>query len=181
MADQVDAIIKVADDDPMRCVSNNHWGQCNNQAMTKGGSCPVHGGIHAANRIAQQSIRNYRLVKFQTELDRHADSPRLKSLNDEIAILRMLLEERLNLCKDAHDLILHSHLISDLVVKIEKVVKSCHGLESAMGGLMDKQAILTFASKVIEVISENIDDEKTLDTISNGILAIVGTLGAKDG
>ena len=118
-----DEITKVEPDDPWRCQSTMMKGQCHNKATTEGGSCQIHGGASALKGDEKRSIRNYRLGKFRAALDRHADSPRLKTLNDEVAILRMMLEEQLNQCQDAHDLVLKSHLISDLVVKIEKLVK----------------------------------------------------------
>ena len=164
-------------DDPSRCQAVTRQGQCLNKATVEGGTCPVHGGNGAVEKAERESIRNYKLAKFQVALNRHADSPRLKSLNDEVAILRMMLEEQLNQCQDATDLILKSHLISDLVIKIEKLVKSCHSLESSLGGLLDKQAILTFASNVIDVIGSVITDDEQLQIISDGILHLVGDLG----
>ena len=133
----------------------------------------AHGGNKAIAKAEKESIRNYRVAKFQTQLNRHADSPKLKNLNEEVAILRMLLEEQLNQCDDVYELTLKSHLISDLVSRIEKVVKSCHTLEASLGGLMDKTAILTFATRVIEVISGEVDDEIILTKISEGILTVV--------
>lgn len=166
-------IERVNEDDPMRCQAVTNKGQCLNKAVIQGGNCLVHGGNKQLESKAKESIRNYRLAKFQTELNRHATSPKLKSLNDEVAILRMLLEEQLNQCNDMYDLTLKSHIISDLVVKIEKLVKSCHNLEASLGGLMDKTSLLAFATKVIEVISGQVDDEEILTKISDGIIATV--------
>ena len=59
----------------------------------------------------------------------------------------MILEEVLNKCKDSKDLILKSSVISDLVVKVEKLVSSCHKMEGSMGQLLDKSAILQFAAE----------------------------------
>ena len=171
-------IERVEEDDPMRCQTNMRTGQCRNKATTLGGTCPAHGGNSVLEAQTKKSIRNYKLAKFQVALDRHADSPRLKSLNDEVAILRMTLEEVLNSCDGAHDLLLQSHLISDLVVKIEKLVKSCHSLESSLGMMLDKQAILAFAQKVIDTVSKEDLTENQLTSISNGILQAVGDVGS---
>jgi len=172
-------IERVEDDSPWRCQGMDHHGQCNKKALVKGGNCPLHGGNVQADAIEKASIRNYQLAKFQVELNKHADSPRLKSLNDEVAILRMMLEAQLNQCDDLADMVLKSHLISDLVTKIDKLVNSCHKLESQLGGLMDKQAILTFASNVIDVIGDVIKDDQQLELISSGVLNLVGELGKK--
>ena len=166
-------ISRVEADSPLRCQASTAKGQCLNKATTEGGTCLVHGGNSAVEAEERKSIRNYQLSKWQSRLNRHADSPKLKTLNDEVAILRMMLEEKLNQCHDDHDLMLNSHLISDLVVKIEKLVKSCHSLESSLGGLMGKQDIMEIAVKIIEIISNEITDEDILTSISNGILEIV--------
>jgi len=83
------------------------------------------------------------------------------------------MEEKLNKCEDTNDLLLASGAISDLVLKIEKVVSSCHRLEGSMNQLMDKSAIIQFASEVISIISNKIDDEKILDSIANEILSAI--------
>ena len=178
MAEYAESIERVDEDDPWRCQSTTKKGQCRNKATTLGGTCAVHGGNKTIQAIEKKDMRNYKLAKFQVALNRHANSPRLKSLNDEVAILRMTLEEVLNSCDCEHDLMLQSHLISDLVVKIEKLVKSCHSLESSLGMMLDKQTILAFAQKVIEVVSKEELEESQLESISNGILQAVGDIGS---
>jgi len=174
-------IIKVKDlDDPRRCQASTVQGQCYNLAVDNGNNCAAHGGCTQARAVEAKSIRNYRVAKFQVALDRHSDSPRLKNLNEEVGILRMMLEEQLEQCDDVKDLVIKSHLISDLVMKIEKLVKSCHTLEASLGGLMDKTAILTFATKVIDVITAELDDEVILAKVSNGILRVVGEMGQNE-
>lgn len=84
------------------------------------------------------------------------------------------MEERMATCHDATDLILQSGPISDLVMKIEKVVGSCHKLEGAMGQLLDKQAILLFASQVIQIISEHITDAALVNLIADKITQSLG-------
>jgi len=170
-------IKSVSANDPKRCqFIIPGLGQCTHEAVELGGTCPAHGGARQLKGIEKANIKNYQLSKFQTQLNRHADSPRLKSLNDEVAILRMMLEEQLNQCQDATDLIMKSHLISDLVVKIEKLVRSCHTLESSLNGLLDKTAILTFATGVIEIITKYIEDDDIIQGISDDILSLLGSL-----
>lgn len=168
---------------PGRCQAVNTKGQCCNLGVllkdnTHTANCIVHGGNKQRDSVKAESLRNYRLTRFHAELQRHAESPHLKSLRDEIAILRMVLEERLNSCNDATDLILQSGPISELVSKIERVVNTCHKLDSSMGQLLDKQAILNFASVVIGIISKALgDDTEKLNLIADEILATVGRIG----
>ena len=87
----------------------------------------------------------------------------------------MIVEEKMNSCEDINDLMLISQPISDLVLKIDKVVNSCHKLDNSMGQLLDKSAILQFASEVINIIDAEVKDEKILNKIANKIMASLGT------
>ncbi len=174
-------IEKVAEDDPRRCqCTQTQYGQCMNKQVEGSDYCIAHGGNHAINKRNKEAMHNYQLTKWQAKLDQHRDSPNIKSLRDEVAILRMTLEERLNHCSTELDLILQSGPISDLVMKIDKLVNSCHKLEGSLGQLLDKQAILQFAGEVIDVITRNLDDPIKIDLISSGILEIVGRVGKDD-
>ena len=184
-------IQRCEEDNPHRCQAViPSKGQCLNlAAATEGGKfgeyCLAHGGNRFVNQEAKISIRNYQLDRFKARLERHATSPHITNLRDEIGILRMVLEERLNRCNDDMDLLLHSGPISDLVSKIDKVVTSCHKLEGSMGNLLDKQAILQFASEVIEVVDSEIKQtdvnenwqELLTERIGNRIMDTIGRLG----
>lgn len=164
-------ISKVADPaDPTRCKTATQDGQCLNKAVPGCNNCMIHGGAGQLVAQAGVGLKNYRLSKFQAQVARMGNSDGVKSLRDEIGILRMIMEEQLNRCEDASDLMIASHTITDLVLKIEKVVVSCTKLESSLGQTMDKQALLNFASQVIGIIGNHVTDSETLDAISDNIL-----------
>lgn len=176
---------KVAEDSPFRCQNVTSQGQCYLETVVDddgnhGKFCMVHGGRHFLEAKKKESMRNYRLTKFQAMLERHADAPGIKSLRDEVAILRILMEERLNKCQDNTDLILQSGPISDLVMKIDKVVSSCHKLEGSMGQLLDKSAILLFASQVIDIIGQVVTDKEQVEEIGARIMKAVGQLSNEE-
>ena len=168
------------EDDPERCQAVNAVGQCINKAMPGCTNCKAHGGAGQTNNLEKTGLRNYRLLKFQARMGEFATSPDIKSLRDEIAILRMLLEETINKCRDSKDLILKSSVISDLIMKVDKTVTSCHKMEGSMGKLLDKSAILQFASEVINIISENVVEEDVMAKISDDILKVVGRIGERE-
>ena len=148
----------------------------------------MHGGNKQIESQEITSLRNYQLSRFKAKLERHAESPNIKSLRDEVAILRMMLESKLDQCGDVTDLILQSGPISDMVLKIDKVVNSCHKLEGSMGQLIDKTAILQLAQEFIAIVTGTIGDatiEKELkstmiDKIADQILESVGRVGKKE-
>ena len=176
---------------PGRCQAVNSQGQCPNLGIRlddsdgdidiyRGPYCLAHGGNHAQEAHQKKKVRNYRLTiaKFRAQMDEKIDAIGIKSLREEIAILRICLESRLNTCNDAMDLILQSGAISDMVMKINIVVQSCHKLEGSMGHLLDKTAILQFAQVVIGIVTKTLEDEpEKINTIADEILATIGKIG----
>ena len=169
------------DADPERCQAMVPNGQCINKRHLGSLYCLVHGGNKAGQAELIVKERNYLLGIWQARIDKKLASPDLKSLRDEVAIARMMLEVRLTHCKDASDLLLHSGAIADLITKIEKVVTSCHKLDTNLGQVLDKQALLNFAGRVIQIISTVLsgleNGDKYIDEIGNLILSEVGKLG----
>jgi putative component of toxin-antitoxin plasmid stabilization module len=174
MAEKMQKVKDMAD--PRRCQSIiQSQGQCMYFAEEGSKFCIMHGGRHAAANKEREGLRNYRLTKFNARLQQLGDSPDIKSLRDEIAILRIIMEERLNQCADTKDLIYQSGPISDLVMKIDRVVTSCHKLEEKMGALLDKQAIIQFGSELVSLIGDEIKDEEALARIAHRIYEIIAT------
>jgi hypothetical protein len=172
-----------------RCDFNLNDGQrCGNKAAPGVSRCPLHGANKQQAAQENRSKRQYRLAKFQQRVNEFADHDRLKYLNEEIGILRLLLEERLNACEDSHSMILQSGPITDLVVKIEKLVASCHKLESQLGGLLSKAQIKNIAANCMQAVADavgvfaeeqQLSDEQVgnlLEKVAQGILEHTGEL-----
>jgi len=176
-------------DDPNRCQTVTIKGQCiwKGLKLSNGSyapNCEAHGGNKTQQSIDTQAIKNYQLGKWQARIDQKKAAPELKNLRDEIAILRMVLEEKLLSCNSATDLMLLGGSIADLILKIEKVVTSCHKLEQHMGMVVDKQAILNFAGKVIQIVTLTLEDTENgsalIDDIGNHILEAIGKIGEEE-
>lgn len=159
-------------DDPRRCQSNIQNSQCPFRAERDSIYCHIHQGISGPKGFDNQ-MRNYRLAKWQARISEFADNNQVKSLREEIGILRMVLEEILSHCQDQDDIILYSSKIADHVVKIERVVTSCHKLEESTKLLLDKGKIIQLAGVMVEVIGKYILDVNLLDKISDDIVQTV--------
>lgn len=171
-ARSMEGITKITDDDdPERCQGVTHMGQCRCRAVYEG-MCKIH-DKHGSRKIAKTEVSNYRLNKWQARVDEFAESDKVKSLREEIGITRILIEEIINRCQNSTELILMSGKISDLVMKSEKLVSSCHRLEAATGALLDRTAILQMAGVLVEIIGEHIKDDNVLAQISERILLAV--------
>lgn len=161
-----------------RCIATVKSGQC--PYCKEGGTdyCPMHGankGIIKANGEVQ---RNYRLTRWKDRVGQLADNDQIKSLREEIGILRMIMEEILNKCEDSTDLLMASHRISDVAMKIEKLVISCDKLESRMGQLLSKTAIVQLAGTYVQIINNHVNDPEIIEQISEEMLDATQSLDA---
>ena len=154
-----------------RCQGSHNGGQCPNIPVEGSDYCVVHGGPAAAHAAKVQALKNYALTewRYRQELNDKIGSDDLKSLRDEIGILRVLLERQLLSCRSDVDLITYSGAISDLVTKIERTVVSCHKLEASMGEHLDKAALLAFAGRFINLVADHVTDPTTLNNIADAI------------
>lgn len=166
-------------DDPRRCQAPGDKGQCMFRAVEVDGEviseyCAMHGGHKAASRKQRTDLANYRLTQsfFRDQLEQQPGDSEIKTLRDEIRIARVLLQTFLNKCQSDNDVLQYSHTISDLTLKIEKLVKSCHTIESSMGQLLDKTALMTFATQVVGIIGNYVDAD-SLNLVADEILRLL--------
>jgi hypothetical protein len=132
--------------------------------------CPMHGSNSGRIARNEETQRNYRLNRWQQRVEDFADNDQIKSLREEIGILRMMMEEMLIKCTDTTELMLYSHRISDLAMKIEKLVISCDKIENRMGLLLSKRAILQLAGTYVNIINTHVADPDIIETISEEML-----------
>jgi len=160
-------------DDLDRCQATTTYGQCINKVVNNSEYCPCHGGNKAQQSEDKKSMNLYRLAKYRARLDEFNDSHNLKSLNEEIGILRMVLEEMLNHCDTPIGLISFAPQISDLAIKIEKLVTSCYKLEKSLSNYLDKTSIIQIAQEIVNIISTKIHDPEIIDVIVSEISTII--------
>lgn len=137
-----------------------HIGQCNNKVVDGCDKCLVHGGNKKFDSNQREAVRNYNLARIRAEHQRHADSPIIKSLREEVGLLRLVLEKYINRAQTETDLILIAPQIQSLITDITKTVTQCHKLETSLGSLVDKHTLGTFTMKLIQIISEYLPENK---------------------
>lgn len=108
-------------------------------------------------------LLNYRLTVAQARAEELAGSKHTKSLRDEIGLLRLLVESRINECKSGVELAVAGPQIAEMIAKVDKLVNSAHRLEGALGQTLDKQALLNFAEKIIAISGRYIAEERLSD------------------
>ena len=155
-------------DDPNRCQGSTAFGQCNKYAIEGTDRCPMHSGAKAIKD--RNAVSGYQLTKWRNRLDRLASTEGVRSLRDEIGILKMTLEALANRCNDDDDLIEKASGLTHLVEKIEKVVLSCHRLEKTTGMMLDKTAALQIAANICDIVAEEITDPGQIERITDKII-----------
>lgn len=170
----------VADDDPSRCQATTSRGQCQFRAVEGTTYCKMHGGSSVRAYQVKQDQRKYKLAKWQERVNAFADDEQLKSLNDEIGILRMTLENVLVACKDENDMLLYAPKIADLVAKIEKVVVTCHKLEASTGVLLTKSAAFTLAAQIVDIVTKHVTDPDAVSQIADEIGSAIANVKNED-
>ncbi len=173
MSDYLAKWERVDADSHDRCQYIGAQGQCCNKKVQHSEYCPAHGGHKAFQAKEQKQLRNYRLAQFRSRIGELSSSNHILSLREEIGILRMLIESKINICEDPTDLLLVAGPLSDLLMKVEKVVTSCSRLDMKLGRLLDKGRVLQFAQTIVQIVSDEIEDNEILEKISTRILGAI--------
>lgn len=167
--------------DPRRCKASAGDSQCRDVAAPGADYCLCHQGVDQTNA---QSTRLYLLAKAdsQRRLLQLADHEEIRSLREEIAIIRMLIEGRMNLIKNDNDLLIQSGAINSLVLTIERLVKSAHTIEQNLGILLSKSAVISLGQTICKIIVEELDGIERYEEIVDSIMTRISTsiASAKD-
>lgn len=157
---------KVAPDSPNRCQAVTAAGnQCQLIRVDGSDYCIMHGGASVLKAKNEQNKNLFRLAVWQTRLDEQKDHPKLKTLNNEVGILRILIEEKIVACKTSSDLIIHSQGIADLVMKLNGLVISATKLDEQLNRTLNKTQVESYTAQIIEILAKHVTPE-VLETVA---------------
>lgn len=122
--------------------------------------------IHKSRKQAKLEVYG---TRWAAKIQSKVDVSRVANLREEVAIVRMMLEARLNLIKSEEELVIHSQALGDLTLKIEKLVASCHKFDKETQTLLAKEDLMRMIEQVIAVVSEEVKDADLLLRISDRI------------
>jgi len=163
-------------DDPNCC---KHDG-CTWKAVEGCTHCAMHGGANQAKNNNKKAIRTYTLTKFRDQMDHFMGDDNIKGLREEIGILRIVMQERLEQCTTSVDLLSHSHMIGDLAMKIEKLVTSCNKIEKSLGQYLDKNATVQLGMEVVAIVTKHVDDTKAIENIAEDLLGAIERITSEE-
>lgn len=170
-------LVRVDEDSPDRCQSVGPRGQCMFRSVPGYNKCTIHGGAQHIRKSVRNASANYDLTKWKARIQRYAQNPQVKSLREEVGILRMQMETLLNKCETDADLLAFAPQMLDLVTRIEKTVVSCQALEQRNRILLDKSIVLQLADEWVTAIAAQIKDDAVIDSLVSSLLGISVRLG----
>lgn len=164
----------VGDLDPERCKGSTSDGPCPNKARIGTDFCDIHGGLVQHRSQQRKEHNGYRVAKWQASIAHHSTPDQIKNLTEEIAILKMLVEEILLQCHDSTALIGNQGTISTLILNISNVINSFDKMQQRLGQLLNKTAITNIATSIVGIITLELkDNPEVLARISEQISTVI--------
>lgn len=168
-------LVRVKDPaDPLRCQAPSTDGQCMNRSEQDSEYCRCHGG---RDLTEQKTMHGYLLAKVKDRARLAQVSEELepvKELRDSIGLLHMMIERRWNAIKDDTELLQACGPLNQMLQNMDRLVNSCHKIEQNLGQLLAKQAILTLAKRMVEVMVEELEGidnyEEIIDRITSRLI-----------
>ncbi|MEN6367713.1 MAG: hypothetical protein ABFC88_12955 [Thermoguttaceae bacterium] len=142
--------------DPRRCKGSSADGQCLNVAADGSDYCLGCGGVdHGPAR----RLRRYYLAQADVELKLAltAEGDDLKSLREEIRLVRRMVIETLNAAKTDIEKINAYSKVNTFLLTLERLMKTCHQLDQSMGSLIAKPALIRLAKRLCEIVVNGMD------------------------
>jgi len=165
------------ENDPHRCEATTQAGQCRHVSIEGHTKCAYH--LRRLNIEDSMALRTYLLTNpdIASAAGRHSQAEEIKSLREEIALCRSLVERRLNMIENPTDFIGAIGHINTLFLTLEKLISSCHRLEVNLGTLLSKTALLDLAREIVDILMselEHVDGfEDLVDKIGERIVAAI--------
>jgi len=163
--------------DPLRCKAAAKEGQCLNVVLHGSEYCRMHGGV---NHLPAEQKRGFLLAKAddQTRLAILTDELEpVKELRDTIALTHMLIEKRWNMVRDNNDLLVHCGPLNQLIQTMEKLINSCHKIQTNLGELLARQAVLSLAKEMVVIVIDELEGidgyEEIIDRITTRLISTI--------
>jgi len=164
--------------DPRRCQGQAPDGQCRNRAEPEDKYCRLHGsGQHLAE---QKDKRSFLLAKAEDKARLASVSDELepvKELRDSIALQHMLIEKRYNLIQSDADLLASCGPLNQMLQTMERLVTSCHRIETNLGELLARHAIIALAKDMVQIVVDELEGienyEEIIDRITGRLIDTV--------
>ena len=152
-----------------RCKAPTAEGQCMNRAEDGSEYCLA----HTRPRLGPSPTKRiYMLARADARmrLAELADHEEVKSLREEIAMTRMMIETQFNGIATDVDWQLKWPAIERGIHTVHKLVKDCHVIEQNLGNLLAKQTIFQLAHRICEIVVNRLEGIEVYEAITDDIV-----------
>lgn len=167
-------------DDPNRCQTVNvgsDGGQCTLLAIPGCTNCGLHGGVRQQQQIEKQNIRMMQLTQFNERFTDLSGHLKIQSLSEEIGILRMMIEARINKCTNTAELMIHSQGINELVKTVASLVQAASKLDLQAKTTLTKPQADAFAGAIAGILQRFVPPEimeTVIIEIDSALCSLIG-------
>jgi hypothetical protein len=169
---------RVGIEHPLVCQSSTPSGPCEYQAEPGASKCALHGGCQTSQASEKKELRNYKLNNaFAGRARELGTSPAIKTLTDEIALLRTALEVIFNSIKTENEMLLYTDKIERLTNGIQKLLESAHKLQEKNKELMSRDQVVGLFDRLLEKIIERIPDPDVISALAADAFEIISKGG----
>lgn len=159
---------KIAGPDDPQCQAITAQGQCKFAAPFQGANCILHNGIRHVKAANKASIYERLSTQYKERIRQMTDHSGHYSLNEEVGILRMMLETLLTDIQDDSSKTLRSiGQVAELITRIEKLVSAAMKAEKYIGGLLSRHQAQQMLQEAVDVIANEITDVVVLARIAD--------------
>lgn len=151
-----------------RCIKTN----CIYEKTPGSDYCSRHGANKDITAKTTQSLYQFKLDRVRRRTDLLAIEPTRYKLDEELAILRLTLEDTVNKVTSSDDeyaLFSASDTIKNTVMAIEKLVGSCVTQSKNLKLLFTHEDLREQVQMMIDIIAEEIEDEDTIIRIAHRV------------
>lgn len=163
----------------MKCEHSGPKGMCRQDALDGHNKCRKH--ANEAEIIMSYKFNDPELTE---RMSRFGHAEQISSINQEILLVRSLIEERRNFAQSQAEKIQVFPAIIDATAKLERLVSSLAKLEKQSGMVLEKAAIQKLGRRIVQILSDALKDipdrDNLIDRIAKEIAEAVMTAKNED-
>ena len=152
--------------DPHRCAT----GDCEFLAVPGDTHCILHNRSQDLD-TTKKGIYNFNMTEVALRIKQFKNHPDSKKLTEELGLLRLLLEQAVNKCECAYDLVTQSTQLTALVEKIRIVQQANINIEQKLGDLLSMEQVTEIAQALYDVVTlhikKQLPEDVALDTLED--------------
>ena len=162
--------------DPRRCQASIGTGQCMMVAVEGAAYCTIHGHGY---KPPEKGKRQYFLTRAEdrAKLAAFAEHDDIKSLRDEIALTRMVIEELWNSGNTPAERLNNYGRVNTHILTLEKLVKTCNLIEERLGTLLSKPTLLRIGQQICQVLVNQLSGlpgyEQMVDALIRDVIGVI--------